>query len=283
MNKLFWRLILVGLLFLAAALCLGELTSSAMFVSPVLAPRVYFPSVGITRTRAHGASVSYMSKAEACAAAQALGLKWLHGWQHDPLVCPGVESVPQVSALWQIGLPLGGNSQYVLFLNEPEEPLQSNVPDPLEAAAGLGEMLTAYPDRTIVLPSASLWYLSQMWDAGDFPADRVAANGHCYGWGYLETALTKCKDEADDLREWAIERGITEVWFNEFGYDPEWQGMDASVAFMVEMVAYYQATGVTRWAWFQTNATQGRWTSGEMGLWIDGLTPLGRAYAALRS
>ena len=60
------------------------------------------------------------------------------------------------------------------------------------------------------------------------------------------------------------------------------QGMDATEAFMVQMVDYYQSVGVTRWAWFQVNSTAGRWTSGEMGLWVDGeMTELGVTYRAL--
>jgi len=276
MKRTIVAILLIVLLFLGALLCLAEVTSSA-FVSPLLTRQVYIPSALTYRVPAHGAGMTVGD----CEAVAALGLEWMHGWQCNPMVCPGVDVVPQVSRLWEIGQPLGGNSRYVIYLNEPEEPLQSNIPDPLDAADGLAAMLAAYPDRTIVLPSASLVYLTAMWEAGDFPADRVAANGHCYGWGYLETALCKCKAEADDLRAWAIERGITEVWITEFGYDPEWQGMGATEAFMVEMVGHYRATGITRWAWFQVDPTAGKWTSGELGLWIDGLTQLGQAYRDL--
>lgn len=274
MKRAIGVLLLIGLLFLSAGLCLAEFTSSA-FVSPLLTRQVYVPSVGTHHVPAHGAGMTTGD----CEAVAALGLRWTHGWQRDPMVCPGVEAVPQISALWQIGMPLGGSDQYVIYLNEPESKLQSNVPDPLDAAAGLAQMLDQYPDRIIILPSAPLWYLSEMWDTREFPSERVAANGHCYGWGHLETALVHCTDHANDLRTWSIERGITETWITEFGYDPAWEGMDATEAFMHEMVDYYRAIGITRWAWFQVNSTAGRWTSAELGLWVDGeMTELGAAY-----
>lgn len=258
----------------------SEITLST-FVSPVLDRQVYVPSVGTYRVPAHGAGMSYMpSDAEACQATAALNLRWTHGWQRDPVVCLGVEAVPQISRLWQIGMPLGGNSNYLLFLNEAEDPGQSDVPDPGDAGEALPVALDAYPTTKIVLTSASEDYLDKMLDAaGDVDRSRLVANGHCYAWGRLATALVHCKAHADRLRAWAIDNRITETWITEFGYDPTWEGIDATEAFMLEMVDYYRATGITRWAWFQVNSTAGRWTTGELGLWVDGeLTQLGEAY-----
>jgi len=247
------------------------------FPSP-LASHLYLPVVVGNRptTGGHGAGMTVGD----CEAVAALGLEWTHGWQRNPTICEGVEAVPQISHLSEIGQPLGGNSQYVIYLNEPEQTNQSNVPDPLDAAAGLVEMLVTYPDKIIVLPSASLHYLTVMWDAGDFPPERVAANGHCYGWGYLSTALVKCKAHGDNLLAWADERGIRETWITEFGLDPAWyDGMAGNVEFMRQMVAYYERVGIDRWAWFQVNSTARKWSTGEMGLWVDGyITELGEAY-----
>ena len=110
----------------------------------------------------------------------------------------------------------------------------------------------------------------------------MVANAHCYGrWG-LGYAVYWCKQNADEVVAWADRWGIGEVWVTEFAYDPAWRGMSASVQFMREMVAHYEEIGIDRWAWFQMNSTAGRWSTGELGLHVDGhLTDLGRAYRNL--
>jgi hypothetical protein len=239
---------------------------------------VFVPVVNRAST-AHGAGMTYGD----CDAALALGLQWTHGWQRFPLICEGVEAVPQISRLREIGLPLGGNSRYVIFLNEPENPQQSNVPNPVDTGHGLAMAMATYSDRDFVLPTASEDYRDSMLDAaGDIDRGRLVANEHCYGWGSVETALAKCKAQIDSILTWAAENGITHVWVTEFGLDPAWHdGMDGSVQFMRVMSAYYDQAGVDRRAWFQVNSTEGRWSTGELGLWVGGLTELGEAYREL--
>ena len=238
---------------------------------------VFLPLVLVVPPQ-HGAGMTFAD----CEAVAALEIEWVRTWAREPEVC-GVETVPQVSNLEEIGRPLGGNSDYVVFLNEPENPRQSDVPSATVAGGGLRLAMDTYPDMKFILPSATEDYRDSMLEAaGDIDRSRLVVGGHCYGWGQVETALCKCKAHADDLLAWADENGIDQVWIPEFGLDPAWDdGMGGSVRFAREMVAYYRQVGVERWAWFQVNATEGRWSTGEMGLWIDGPTELGETYKTM--
>jgi hypothetical protein len=58
---------------------------------------------------------------------QALGVSWLWNWQTDPPVFEGIESVPCVWSAAFIGRPLGGNSEWVIGFNEPDQWDQANL------------------------------------------------------------------------------------------------------------------------------------------------------------
>ena len=66
--------------------------------------------------------------------------------------------------------------------------------------------------------------------------------------------------------------------------DPAWyEGMDGTLAFMEGMVPVYrQIPEIKAILWFQLNSTAGKWSTGEMGLYVNGEpTVLGQRYAEL--
>lgn len=221
------------------------------------------------------------------------GATWCYNWNVDP-DC-GCESVPMIWDETLIGAALGGDSAWVMGFNEPELSGQASV-TPTLAAELWREIETLYPDRKLVAPAASKYWLIQFdwmyqtFYGGHPRLDALAV--HCYGAWSAAQGTAGCTDKVDVYVDLAQFWGIPEVWVTEFGYLPCWpDGEEGVLAFMEGMVDYYrQNPTVTRWAWFQTSyyGTE-PWSFGPhcntslIDIETGALTPFGVLYEELGS
>lgn len=189
------------------------------FVSPLIvptaAPRIYVPAVlqsprklGMAGCPEHVASVA------------AFGLAWCYSWTPDPGLLPRVETVPMIWDETQINRPLVGNSRFVLFFNECNEPTQCNLsPEAAVAPYAIAVRRVRAAGLKVVAPAPSqrdLTWLPRFRMAlrqanVDDRFDALAA--HCYGdAAYCRAVLTQFMAWAQD---WAVGGQPLEVWLTE--------------------------------------------------------------------
>ena len=233
-----------------AALSLGALLflGGAVRVEPCGEyHEIYLPLMAWTVIPAQGAGSTY--------GIEFPGSTWCYDWSREP-DC-GRNPVPMLWDETQVGLPIGPG-EWLMGFNEPEMEGQANIAPALGAELWQ-QVESAYPDRRLVSPSASVPWLTEWWTTyvnlyGETP--RVDAVGHhCYGAYDAQFAVTKCTAAADAIVAWASDRGVPEVWVTEFAHLPCWPEGDAgTIEFMQAMVEhYYTNPTITRWAWFQTS------------------------------
>jgi hypothetical protein len=248
------------LAFVGLLLIVGTLVGSAQGPDPFDSP-VFLPVVlGGWRapdppTVEHGAGNTY----KLCAAAQALGLDWYYTWGMDPGECDGVETVPMIYHLGDIGEIPGGNSAWLAIGNEPDNPKQSDF-TAFQLAMAWPTIEATYPDHKLLAPGLlGTAYLDEFWsDHEDLWGRAPRVDGlsvHCYGEWSAEASITKCKAVAGSFVAWAEAHGVPEVWITEFALLPCWPGGVPDVLeFMAAMVAFFRDDPmITRWAWFQVS------------------------------
>lgn len=186
--------------------------------------------------------------------ARALGGSWLYDWSSQPTGDEFTEAVPMLWGAASVGLPLGGNSRWLLGFNEPDRPEQANL-TPERAAVLWRQVEERYPDRQLVSPAPSdrdIWWLARMRAAytelyGRDPRfDALAC--HCY----RQTAA-ECIMLVRQFVTWAHEWGVTGgVWVTEFAFIPAWTPAGTTAEREArQFVAYLDAEPwVTRYAPF---------------------------------
>jgi hypothetical protein len=207
----------------------------------------------------------------------------MYNWGRTPPLCSGVESVPM---LWNgdaVGLPVGGNSDWLLLFNEPDVASQANM-TPREGAIATHQASQTYTKRLVSPAVGDVRWLEQ-WRVEyqslygtDPPVDAVAV--HCYAWDgqSVNAAVSYCKGQ---VRK-AFRLNLGPVWVTEWAWIGP-QGRDAEQYIMrmlrwlpkerkVQRHAYFELSysGDEPWAlWWNTSLTD--WETGE-------LTNLGEAF-----
>ena len=168
-----------------------------------------------------------------------LGGSWYHNWGPMPGVAAGVEAVPMI---WGRDVPttVGGNSMYLLGMNEPDMDGQSNL-TPQEGAQIWRKIELAFPGKLLISPVPSHEdpeWLVRFRDAyramyGRWPRlDGLAL--HCY-----IPEQGGCIALGQKYVGWARAWGANEIWVTEFAYLPMWaQNAEAQAR---EFVAWLEA------------------------------------------
>jgi hypothetical protein len=183
---------------------------------------------------------------------QALGVSWLWNWQTDPPVFEGIESVPCVWGAAYIGKPLGGNSEWVIGFNEPEQRDQANM-TPAAAALTWRDLEDAYPDRKLTSPQVvqpdarwlEEWYAAYVVYYGQAPRlDALAI--HTYIGNDIEDYKRQVLYYIDLAKKW----GVPEVWITEWTFAPMLDGtVRNSAQAITDYVAWLDAQPmVTRYS-----------------------------------
>jgi hypothetical protein len=293
--------VLVTVLLLCSCTAMPE---ASTFVSPV--PRahlwhVHLPLVFNDLLTAQpspkkGISLAcgYDNMERLAAETRALNVSWLWNWGPTPPIFEGVESVP---SLWNdqgIGQPLGGNSQWLLGFNEPDDcPIQSCMTP--EAAAVAWRLLEqAYPYRKKTSPQVlhptqwlERWYTAYV-DLYGQPPELDAIAVHTYYGGTAADYIARVQEFMALARKW----NVPEVWVTEWTLA---HGLDRSVRETTKEIETYvdwleHEPMVTRYAPF-TNRVE--CMSGAPYFQFEGpfdapmyspdgrLTEVGRTYRAL--
>lgn len=239
---------LAALLFLAAVVTLPTGADTAL-VSPL-----FFPVVGKGGETA-GKGIVLNGGAFHCEDAAAVGATWQHtGGTQAGVDCAGIEDVPRVD-LSDIGGALGGDSVYLLTVNEPD--LWHSIDQVVIWQRAIED---AYPGWRIVAPDMS--HL-----AGNYLADVRAAYiarygvaprwyalaAHCYSTGQMD-CIAVLAPYTDLARQWRIPGG---VWVTEYAALAcgGWS-QTAARAEAARVVAWLRANA-TRWAWFNSRTDGG--------------------------
>jgi hypothetical protein len=183
---------------------------------------------------------------------QALGVSWLWNWQTDPPVFEGIESVPCVWSAAFIGRPLGGNSEWVIGFNEPDQWDQANL-TPEAGARAWHDLEAAYPARKLASPQVvqpykfwlERWYAAYVVYYGQAPRlDAIVAHT------YYGNDLTDYKAQVAYYVELAQRWGVPEVWITEWTFAPMLDGtVRTSTQAITDYVAWLDAQPlVTRYA-----------------------------------
>ena len=221
------RQILTILLFLPLVL-----TSSVSVQTPVT-----LRGVGATYIEPHG---GYSLDV----ALSAVGAQWWYGWRR----MPGGDGVPMIWGRGDLGKPVSGNQEWLMFYNEPENGDQANV-TPAQAASDWVTFRTSYPGRRYVSPGCySVEWLQDWLSCIVEKPDALAA--HCYMQQGYEGG---CKSHFERFIDLAQQYGISEVWVTEFAYVPiDGEGYGGAIAWMDDITAWMDAQPmITRYAWFE--------------------------------
>ena len=245
---------------------------SLVMVGPTDAqPPATLRGVGATYIEAHG---GYSLDA----ALEAVGAKWWYGWRR----LPGGDGVPMVWGRGDLGKPINGNAEWIMFYNEPENGDQAGV-EPMPAAADWVIFRTSYPGRRYVSPGCySVEWLEDWLGRIDVMPDALAA--HCY---MVQGAEGACKSHLARFVALAQRYGIPEVWVTEFAYVPQpGEGYAGAIAWMADITAWMDAQPtITRYAWFELaylGSEPWAWGVAQNTSLVDyntgALTALGEAY-----
>lgn len=243
-----------------------------------------------------GVGATYVTDSADCYQLEGLDLFWFYNWTRNPPICPGFESTPMVYSHKELGKPLGGNSEWALFYNEPDVPMQANR-TPEQAVDDWFQFKQDNPDRKLVSAAILVhwettwrgfgwleeWYDLYTQEHGDPGLSAIAI--HCYGSvADCKNAVTEAIALADD---WGDDWGVDEVWLTEWALLPCQEGYEAKcLAFMQEMKVWLaDQPKLTRYAWFQLafRGDEDWWVSGGCNsslrdFFTHEITPLGEQY-----
>jgi hypothetical protein len=184
---------------------------------------------------------------------ETLGVSWIWNWSTNPPVFPGIESIPCVWNMDVIGMPLGGNSEWIIGPNECDQWDQCNTP-PEVVAREWPRLIATYPGKKygspqVVQPYArwlERFYAAYQDQNNGEPPPMDAILVHTY-WG---NSLEEYKKQVLYYISLADKWGIDEVWITEFAFAPILDGtLRNSVNEMVEFVAWLESQPkVTRYS-----------------------------------
>jgi hypothetical protein len=264
------------------------------FASPLPEPprRVFLPLV-VSAPSKKGISLAcgYDDPDRMAREVAALGVSWIWNWGPTPPTFPGVESVPNIWSAASIGHPLGGNSQWVIGFNEPDQYDQANVA-PDVAARQWAELERAYPDRKLASPQVvrwdrrwlEEWYAAYRAQNGGRPPRLDALAIHTYWLNDMAAYQEQVRYYIALAEQW----GVPEVWITEFTLAP---GLDRTVRETVDdlrtYIAWLDTQGiVTRYAVWTNRVECTEWPPdsvfdtplyGANGM----MTELGKTYASI--
>ena len=211
------------------------------------------------------------------------------GWYYDYLLDPescGIEAVPMIWDERGVGLPVGGNSPWLMGFNEPDRPGQADI-SPLEAVPLWAQVEADNPDRLLVAPSGELPWLVDWYNAFTHTYRRPPRIDALPVHWYYASPSGSIKDAERHLqftlqlyRHQADQWNIPQVWLTEFAhvYRP---------AEFLAAVGPWLSHECDRYAWFATDYPPGVpwWPAGwpNTSLWHNGtLTAAGLAYREIR-
>jgi hypothetical protein len=217
-----------------------------------------------------------------------LRLSWVFVWGPWIPSFAGVESVPMIWGPAQMGMPAGGNSEWVIGFNEPDQRDQANL-TPAEGARLWAQMEAAYPERKLTSPQVvhwnaswlEQWYAAYIAQFGRPPRmDAIAIHT------YFCASAADCQAQVEYYIGLAKRWNVPEVWITEWTFSP---GMDrtlrAAIADMREYMAWLeQEPMVGRYAVW-TNRTEctgfapGTYFDTPMFAQNGAITEMGKAYA----
>lgn len=177
-------------------------------------------------------------------ALDAVGADWWYGWR--PL--PGGSGVPMIFGPGDLGKPINGDPDWVMYYNEPNNPEQGNAPLAI-SVSGWKPFLRLYPGRKYVGPST--YHVEWMGDfLGLIDVMPDALGAHCYmrrggPWD-------GCKSHIQRFIELARHYGIGEIWVTEFAYVPmPGEAPDDAIRWMNDMIDWFEEQPmITRYAWW---------------------------------
>jgi hypothetical protein len=157
-----------------------------------------------------------------CSVVTLMGASWQYSWSPLPQNCPGVENVPMISVPGEISTTLGGNSQWIMGFNEPDEGWQPASMTPAQGAFWWRLIEQKYPNKKLLSPGTGSedythWlrdfrqaYIDQYHVAPRM--DGLAA--HCLKW-WASQSINDCVTK---YISWTVEWGASEVWVSEFAF-----------------------------------------------------------------
>lgn len=179
----------------------------------------------------------------------ALGCTWWYNWDM------GAISDARYVPMTKTGLPDGrvpaNYAGYILYLNEPEYPNQSNL-GPLEAAARYNDFVAHYPDAKIIAGGVGRDGYNRGW----LEAFRLHALKRPAGWhlhSYLEFGVQL--DFFTAMWDYYHENFNGEIWLTEWN-DVEQTGVDRFRSMLSEITA---RPWINRYAVFTNRCTGADW------------------------
>ena len=191
-----------------------------------------------------------------------MNASWEYAWVNGPPNCPGVENVPMIWDEVYVNWPLGGNSDWIMGFNEPDQPLQADLTGQ-QAAELWYQIEQMYPTRKLLSPATlavtTTWIVSFR-DAyistyGTPPRlDGLAL--HCFAW-----TSSECVNRTQEYINLANSWGIPEIWVTEFSFatnspsspSGSLQEMQTFINWMVSQPK------ITRYAWYGSRIQGNEW------------------------
>ena len=220
----------------------SPLTFDSPAPTPEPAHRVYLPLLQVAPNPKRGVSLAcgYDDMARQAAEVDGLRVAWVWNWEPNPPLFAGIESVPCVWDASDIGQSLGGNSEWLLGFNEPDDADQANM-TPEQAAREWRRVEQTYPERKLTSPQVMVpgtwledWYAAyQAQNGGRTPRiDALAV--HTYYGNDITAYQTQVLHYIDLANKW----GVEEVWVTEFALSP---GLDRTLRETLTDTAAYVA------------------------------------------
>lgn len=218
------RLIPLSLIILVAMIAMRE--NRPVIASPQVAPQqVYTMFVSVTHGTRTNAKRGLAASTNICADYYDVGAVWSPAWVASPMICPGIENVPMIWSDYYATATVGGNSDTLLILNEPERRDQANT-QPRDAAILYKQIDDLHRDMRLCSPATmfglgqdatalgwlNAWRSEYVTLYGNAPRVDVLCF-HLYTLMYDEavTALNTVKALA---QAW----GVSEIWLTEFAF-----------------------------------------------------------------
>lgn len=224
-----------------------------------------------------------------CAGLQSLDASWYHNWYPDPDVCPDVNVIAVIGRASLVDRLVPDHVLFVAGQNEPDVPTQDNE-TPEEGAITYHQIEIDNPDKLLGSPAPSqndpTWLPS-------FRGASIARYGkpprvdvimlHCYGTSEFCIEYITSQYYLIDLF------GARGIVVSEFAYPTCWEGEDATIREMQELVAFFRSQPeILGWSWFIDTMTgsESWWNYPECRTQLRDfdtgqLTRIGEAYRAL--
>ena len=262
----------------------GGALSLALLALPPDAFRVFLPLVARQTPRhpKRGVAATYWRARDV----RAVGAGWYYTWSPTPPLMAGAEAVPMIWGRFEGCPTLGGNSDYLLGFNEPDEEMQANLTT-REGARLWRQLEQCYPERKLVSPAMAfdLGWLERMVQRyremyhATPRFDALAFHG--YRWADWYDGMRR---DADRLWAWREEWGVPEgLWLTEFGN--HWLAVPEQAREMQRVLDWLNTDErVDRYAWFATRYEATEWFAPGWNTQLidwqtDELTLLGEVYA----